>query len=71
MIRSMKKKLNVFTFLIFTYSVVVCLTCNRDFSTPENSTSVVKKDIVMPVNPGVHSDQLKAVSATSMRTSRN
>ena len=26
------RKINVFTFLIFAYSIVVCLTCKRDFS---------------------------------------
>ncbi len=28
----MRKKINVLTLLIFVYSIVICLTCNRDFS---------------------------------------
>jgi hypothetical protein len=28
----MRRKINLFTLLIFVYSIVICLTCNRDFS---------------------------------------
>jgi hypothetical protein len=37
----MRRKINLFTLLIFVYSIVICLTCNRDFSavisTPSNT----------------------------------
>lgn len=28
----MARKINIFTFLIFVYSVVICVTCKRDFA---------------------------------------
>ena len=35
----MTRKLNILTLLIFAYSVVVCLTCKRDFSHQSAQTS--------------------------------
>ena len=37
----MTRKINILTLLIFVYSVVICLTCKRDFS--QQSASIPQK----------------------------
>lgn len=69
----MKTKINIFTLLIFAYSIVVCITCKRDFSGEYEAKTVSPKKIqpVTPAGNGIHSDQVKTVQSSSFRISRN
>jgi predicted HNH restriction endonuclease len=62
----MARKINILTCLIFIYSIVVCLTCKRDFSQnygkadQESHLEMVAKKI--KVNPIVAANQLTKAS---------
>lgn len=48
----MMRKINIFTFLIFVYSVIICLTCKRDFSQDFSKVEKVHPQFILQGNDG-------------------
>ena len=67
----MTRKINVFTFLIFIYSIIICMTCKRDFSDGYSKFDKVNdrflqvNNILVPVSidqPVFHSSPIEKIA---------
>jgi hypothetical protein len=64
----MRRKINLFTLLIFVYSIVICLTCNRDFSAVISKPSSTEVRFLLVNNQAIRVSSKQLITVHRLTT---